>query len=159
MAVVNFLQARQVLKLFEKICAHGTDQKQRAFRILQCIGQQFIKLVARSIACKGKKLFKLIDDEQKSGLFALACSCRGCGEVAVKHLEVSSECVVSEFLSSGPFGLSHLVPVPRSFAPTRLLLVPHPFGLALEIHLGSVGPRPIRPTPLGQVPGPFRPFI
>ena len=47
-AVVDGLQARQPLVAVEEVCAHGADQEQRAFRILQGVGEQRIEGLARA---------------------------------------------------------------------------------------------------------------
>ncbi len=65
MAVVEGLQARQLLEAVEEVRPHGTDQEQRTFRVLQGVGQQRVEPLARRVLGKGEEFLELVDDEQK----------------------------------------------------------------------------------------------
>jgi hypothetical protein len=86
MAVVDRLQARQLLEAVEEVGAHGADQEQRTLAVLQRPGEQGVELLARCRVGEGEQFLELVDDQQECGLL-FPCIAQGEGQRALVLLE------------------------------------------------------------------------
>ena len=67
-AVVRALQSGQQLVAVEEVGPYRGDEQQRAFRVLQGMGEQPVKSPPRCRFRQGEQFLELVDDEQEGGV-------------------------------------------------------------------------------------------